>query len=148
MGMYTGVRCKVIVNEEYREELGRLIENNLGWEDSNIVAFKDFSICNGANKFLYEDACYMTYCWHDEDGNPTDGFNRDFDINTGLWVFQCDLKNYNNEVGKFFDFVLSEMIDNIIHLEVLREEDEYSKSYIFNYGKITVNNLKFRYYPM
>ena len=33
MGMYTGVRCKVIIKEEYRGEIDKLINDKEDWDE-------------------------------------------------------------------------------------------------------------------
>jgi hypothetical protein len=114
MGSYTGIRCKVIIKSEYRNELGILhSELNYEWSESNIDFIREFGNKFNRSVFIPCGAlCYMPDEWEyvpvDENGKPdwekakaTDGFDKKFDYKTGIWTFQCSLKNYNNEIEFF-----------------------------------------------
>ena len=143
MGMYTGVRCKVIIKEEYREEIDRIISNNLDWEESNIDFIKQYGKYSRADFIPRGSLCYMPDEWEDKNGNDTQGFDKQFNIKSGYLSFQCSLKNYDSTIEVFFDKVLSKITETIIHLEKFYEEWEYSSSYKLEEGKIVIDNVEF-----
>lgn len=152
MGMYTGVRCKVIVKEEYREELDYLISNRLNWNNSDLALFRIYSMYSRANFIPYGSLAYMPDEWERSTGRKdefgyileaTDGFELNFNKDTGYWSFQCSLKNYDDTIHCFFKYILSNIAQEIIHLETYYEEDEYSNSYKLEDGKIILDNSKF-----
>lgn len=140
MGMYTGLRVKVYVKQEYRKMIEE-INNGEDWSEFTeefpfLTSYSEQSraefIPNGA-------LCYMPSRW--ESGEfpnyiPTDGFDRNIDLDTGYWTFQCSLKNYNNEIGQFFEEVLSNIIGSAEHIEFRYEEMNNSIMYAFKDGKI------------
>ncbi|WP_340032549.1 hypothetical protein NSQ20_11840 [Paenibacillus sp. FSL K6-1122] len=149
MGMYTGLRCKVIVKPEFRQEFEFLNnEVQYEWTESNIDFLKEYGEYSRATFIPRGGLSYMPDCWEDvpknENGDrdwrnasPTDGFNREFNKETGLWTFQCSLKNYESTIEYFLDNVLSIVVETIIHLEYYYEE--WDKSIMFELidGQIT-----------
>jgi len=147
MGMYTGLRCKMIVKEEYREELQRLHSEGYEWESSDIDFMRGFGRLGRASFIPCGSLSYMPDEWEDvpldKNGNKdywkataTDGFERQFNAETGYWSFQCSLKNYENEIEAFFEEVLPEIAESIEHLEYYYEEWTDSILYELRDGKI------------
>jgi len=131
MGTYTGLRCKVIVKENYRQLIDYI--TNVGdWSDIIGIPFvEEFAKLNRSVFIPHGVLEYMPDSWEES----TD-FSNDFNNESGLWVFQCSLKNYDNEIEQFFKLVLENIVDRIIHLETFHEEDMYSKRWDFIEGKI------------
>ncbi|MBD8839428.1 hypothetical protein IFU39_16570 [Paenibacillus sp. CFBP 13594] len=80
---------------------------------------------------------------------PTDGFHRDFNKETGLWTFQCSLKNYESTIEYFLENVLSKVVETIIHLEYYYEEWDQSIMFEFIEGQIsksTKEGIKYNAY--
>jgi len=148
MGMYTGLRCKVIIKPKYRCELNLLHDElEYEWTESNIDFLREFGEYSRADFIPKGVLCYMPDDWEDvplnKDGardwmnaTATDGFERRFDLKTGLWSFQCSLKNYKGTIEYFFDKVMSKIIEKVIHLEYYYEEWDRSVFYDFVDGKI------------
>lgn len=145
MGMYTGLRCKCIIKEEFRPLIAKMMKENLDWKDiaEEYSFIEEFSKGFRANSIPYGSLCYMPDEWEDRNGKATDGFNRQFDEKTGYWAFQCSLKNYKRDIEKFFDLILNNIAEKIIHLEEYYEEWIYSKKYDFVNGKIECVNHQF-----
>jgi hypothetical protein len=152
MGLYTGLRCKVIIKKEYSEEFDRLMNNykktgeRLCWNDSNISFLKKFDEDFRADFIPYGALSSAPGEWKiyiDRKEIATDGFGHKFDLKTGYWAFQCSLKNYKDTIENFFKNVLAVVAEKIIHLETYYEEDRYSKSYKLEDEKIILDNSKF-----
>lgn len=149
MGMYTGIRCKVIIKPEYRDEFEFLNSPDIQyeWEESNLDFLKEYGKYSRATFIPRGSLSYMPDSWEivpkKENGDydwfraeATDGFDRSFDKETGLWSFQCSLKNYDNTIEHFFENILPEITEEIIHLEYYYEEWARSKFYELLDGKI------------
>jgi hypothetical protein len=136
MGMYTGLRCKVIIKPEFRKDFQMLSENLYKWNSSNVDFIKEFSEVERNNFIPLGSVNSMPGSWekapYDKYGSgvPEDGFDRNFDANTGLWTFQCSLKNYEDTIEKFIEKVLKNVVQEIIHLEQLHQDSEYSLHYV------------------
>ncbi|MHB0943297.1 hypothetical protein ACYCSU_16740 [Paenibacillus sp. ALE1] len=131
MGMYTGMRCKVVIKPEYREELEFLHnESQYEWSESNYSFMQEFGKLYRATFIPCGVLSYMPDSWEDSNECATDGFERTFDKKTGYWTFQCSLKNYDNEIEIFFENVLSKIAEQVIHLEYFYEE--WEKSVLFD----------------
>lgn len=140
MGMYTGLRVKVTVKAEYRQMI-KAINEGADWNDFE----EQFPFLTAYTKqpraeFIPRGALsYMPSSWQaGEYPNQvaTDGFERNIDIETGYWTFQCSLKNYENEIQQFFKEVLPEIISEAEHIEYLYEEWETSVMYGFSNGEV------------
>jgi hypothetical protein len=145
MGMYTGLRCKCIVKEEFRPLIAKMMKENLDWKDiaEGYGFIDEFSKGFRADFIPYGSLCYMPDEWEDENRKAKDGFNRQFNEETGYWAFQCSLKNYESDIEKFFDLILNNIAERIIHLEKYYEEWIYSEKYDFVNGKIECVNPNF-----
>lgn len=140
MGMYTGLRVKVIVKDEYREMINA-INNGANWSDfSEQYSFLANYAKQGRAEFIPCGVlCYMPKEWEIgkyPNTTATDGFETSIDMQSGLWTFQCSLKNYNDEIEQFFAEVLPNIINKSIHIEYRYEEMDESEMYEFENGKI------------
>jgi len=152
MGMYTGLRCKVIIKPEFREEFEYLNnEVQYEWTESNIDFLREYGEYSRATFIPRGGLSYMPDCWEDvpkkENGDrdwlnatPTDGFYRDFNKESGLWTFQCSLKNYESTIEYFLENVLSKVVETIIHLEYYYEEWDQSIMFEIIDGQISKSN--------
>lgn len=142
MGMYTGLRCKVIIKPEYREEMAYMDSINYEWEQSNLDFMREYSKDYRATFIPCGVLSYMPSSWEEEPfdrfgiGFPTDGFSTDFDPETGLWSFQCSLKNYEDTIENFMENVLTRIVERVIHLEYYYEEWDRSIMYDIVDGKV------------
>lgn len=147
MGMYTGLRFKGIVKEEFRNEFENIALSG-DWEESENKVFKEFGNVSRASFIPCGALAYMPDEWETApyneygDGVPTDGFDRTYDKETGRWTFQCSLKNYNNTIEEFFNIV-PYFIEEIEHAEVFYEEWRYSIKIELIDGKIVEADDKF-----
>lgn len=143
MGMYTGLRCKVIIKEEYREMIEEIMERDLEWSDfvDEFDFLSEYAQMSRASFIPFGSLAYMPDEW---ELNPndyacdkaTEGFDREFNKETGYWAFQCSLKNYESEIETFLDTVLSVIAEKVIHLEKHYEEWASSEGYDLVNGKI------------
>lgn len=157
MGMYTGIRFKGVVKERFRKGFDVIaIDGN--WGDFDDEYFEEFSKI-GRSCFIPKGSLsYMPDEWEqnvlDENGNvilepwdypkkkDVDEFERSYDEQTGKWIFQCSLKNYESEIEQFFELV-PYFIESIEYLEYFYEEWEYSKKYELIDGKVIRTSDKF-----
>lgn len=144
MGMYTGLRCKVIIKPEFRPLIKKMMDERLDWEDiaGDYSFIKEFSTGFRADFIPYGGLSYMPDEWETnpndwKNSEATDGFERQFDGNTGYWAFQCSLKNYENDIERFFELILENIAEKVIHLEYYYEEWTRSVFYELVDGKIT-----------
>lgn len=61
MGMYTGLRCKLIVKPEFRGEIRRLLEE-VEWEDLNYPIFKTFGTEFSRSSFIPLYGTWIAIC--------------------------------------------------------------------------------------
>ena len=99
------------------------------WDKSTDPVFKKFGEIFRASFIPCGMLSYMP--WRDNDPE----FKRAWDASTGRWVFQCSLKNYENEIEQWFE-ILPYFIEKIDHLEYLYEEDDASTMYGLVDGKV------------
>lgn len=126
MGMYTGLRMKVTVKDEYRQMI-KEINEGADWSDfeEQFPFLTSYAKQDRAEFIPRGGLCYMPSRW--ETGEypnqvATDGFERNIDIETGYWTFQCSLKNYEGEIEQFFKEVLPKIISEAEHIEYRYEE--------------------------
>lgn len=161
MGMYTGIRFKGYVKEEFRK-IFKQIAMNGEWENSNVKVFANFGKSVRTDCIPCGSLSYMPDEWekdyinekgekevHFVSGNrtyykqvPSDDFDRKYNEETGYWTFQCSLKNYDYEIEQWID-ILPYFIEKIEHLEVYYEEDEYSQKYDLVDDIVKIVNDKF-----
>lgn len=144
MGMYTGVRCKVIIKPEYRDEIERLSKDHYNWADSKIDFMKEYGQDYRATFIPLGALAYMPNSW-EIDGRATDDFERSFNKEIGLWTFQCSLKNYEHTIEHFFEDVLAKIAQEIIHLEYYYEEWISSWMYDLKGNKIVRSGIGIKY---
>lgn len=144
MGMYTGVRAKIIIKPEFREEFSFLDkEAEYEWSESNLDFLKEYGQVSRATFIPRGGLSYMPDEWELVElrdlGNvsvASDGFDRYFNKKNGIWTFQCSLKNYEDTIETFFENVLPKITESIIHLEKYYEEWDSSILYELKDGKI------------
>lgn len=147
MGMYTGLRFKGIVKEEFRNEFADIALNG-NWEESNNEVFKQFGSVSRASFIPCGALAYMPVEWETErfgkhhNDIPTDGFDRTYDKESGRWTFQCSLKNYEDTIEEFLKIV-PYFIEEVEHAEVYYETWRYSERYELVDGKMEMTNDKF-----
>ena len=160
MGMYTGIRFKGIVKEKFRKDFDKIALNG-DWEESEDTKFKQFGLFGRSGFIPRGVLCYMPESWEADYINdkgekeidfgkyykqmPTDGFERTYNEETGYWTFQCSLKNYEDEIGSFFELI-PYFIESIEHLEYFYEEMTWSKEYkLIDNGVVLVNDKFIKY---
>lgn len=149
MGMYTGLRVKVKVKEEYRQMVKEINEGEEWNQFAEQFSFLSSYATQRRAEFIPRGTLsYMPDSW--EIGNfprqvATDGFDRNLEEETGYWSFQCSLKNYNEEIEQFLKEVLPVIISEAKHIEVLYEEWEKSILYEFVDGEIKVSGKTINY---
>jgi len=141
MGAYTGLRCKIIIKEKYRNEINRLFLNDLNWCNSEVNLFKEFGNYTNADCIPY-GTTRIPIVWE----NDAEGFDLSFNRKSGYLSFQCALKNHDDTIEYFIENILSEIVEIIIHLEVFYEEWSYSKSYKLIDDKCIIDDDYFRKY--
>ena len=171
MGMYTGLRFKGVVKEEFRKGFACCALYG-DWDLSENPKLRQFGEDVGRSGFIpCGSLAYMPDEWEkdyvDENGNkhpeyeqdigrpieevyflrqtPTDGFDRTWNEETGYWTFQCSLKNYESEIEAFFE-LLPYFIESVEHCEYFYEEDEWSYRYELIDGKMVMTSDRFIQY--
>lgn len=145
MGMYTGVRAKLVLKDEWVPIIHQVNEGE-DWDKIELVSSGELSkqyalkrqleLCKQwgqirRSSFIPCGAlCYMD--WKDDDPE----WERRIDGN--VWIFQCSLKNYDQEIETFFEMYLPHMIQFVIHLEYRYEEWEQSQYWELVDGKLQI----------
>lgn len=141
MGMYTGLRFKGVVAPEFRVMFRSIAMSGM-WDKSLDPNFRNFGNLSRASFIPCGMLSYMPDSWESSTGVATDGFERDYNVETGYWAFQCSLKNYEEEIEDFLE-LLPYFILSVEHVEVFYESWEYSKKYDLIKGRIELVNPKF-----
>lgn len=136
MGMYTGIRFKGIVKPEYRIGF-ECIAMEGDWENSSVPEFREFGEMGRSSFIPCGCLAYMPDEWDDDEE-----FERSYDKESGRWVFQCSLKNYELEIETFF-CILPMFMESIEHLEYYYEEMICSQKYELIDGKVVMTNDQF-----
>jgi hypothetical protein len=136
----TGIRCRVQIKDEWIPIWKQLLENNITWNRLNCNSLKVKHYVSEwskeARSNLIPFGLVTCYRWIEDSAN----WQRKVDGNT--IQFQCSLKDYDNEINKFIEIILSNMVCSIDHLEVMREGDEQSIIYELIYGEIKQKGIK------
>ena len=136
MGMYTGLRCKIKIKEEYVDALKELEFLNYEWSQHSMLEFKKFGEFDRATFIPCGALAYMPYCWEKlKIGKDIYDFRRNFNEESRIWTFQCSLKNYSDEIGYFIKNIVPLITEEIIHLEEFYEEWETSVVYKMDEAK-------------
>ena len=155
MGMYTGIRFKGIIKEEFRDIGFEEIAMEGLWRDSDIQKLRDFGHNYWRSSFIpcgclsympdsweYHNDDYEKYSWEWFDSaRDADGFERSYDKNTGKWSFQCSLKNYEGEIEAFMK-IIPIFVESIEHFEIYYEEWDESNVYDLIEGELQLNKSK------
>lgn len=155
MGMYTGLRFKAIIKKEYREDIKIVMESRY-WEDCKHKELIEFNeVIGGCDSIPFGELCYMPDQWKVETGKvdkygyeeyaDTDGFEAYFNEHTGLWCFQCSLKNYESEIEYFLENVATLIVEKSIHIEKIYEQWESSIMYEIKDGKLIESRYRILY---
>lgn len=150
MGIYTGLRFKGIVKEQFRKDFEKIALFG-EWEESNDEIFRKFGEDSRASFIPCGVLDAMPYEWEQApynehgDGTATDGFDKTYDKNTGRWTFQCSLKNYEDTIGNFLKMV-PYFIETVEHAEVFYEKWAYSIKYELVNEVMVVTDNKFIQY--
>lgn len=144
--MYTGLRFKGTVKEEFRDKFEDIAMHG-SWEESDDYMFHAFSDNSRASFIPLGMLCYMPEEWEIESIDrkytiDTDGFNRTYDKESGRWTFQCSLKNYEHTIEDFLDMV-PYFVEDVEHAEVFYEEWDCSEKWELIDGKMVMTNDKF-----
>lgn len=139
--MNTGLRIKVTVKTDFRQMI-----NEINKEEAYFCDYVDqFPFLSNYAKLKRSElipsgiSAYMPTGWEEGEypnEQPTDGFERKFDTETGFWTFQCSLKNYDRVIEHFFKDVLANIIVSAEHIESKHEEDHESIMYKYLNGEI------------
>lgn len=146
MGMYTGLRFKAVVKPEFTQMIERMMEERLDWDDLFVLYpqhlfLKEFSKFSRSSFIPYGSLAYMPDSWETDEKdwklrNPTDGFDKKYDKLLRVWSFQCSLKNYESEIQAFFELIVPNIIETLLHVEYYYEEWSRSKFYELIDGKV------------
>ncbi|MEH2980280.1 MULTISPECIES: hypothetical protein [Bacillati] len=145
--MHTGLRIKVTVKEDFLQMINKI--NN---EESYFTDYIDqFSFLTNFAKLKRSAlipsgvSAYMPTGWEIGEypnEQATDGFERQFNMDTGFWSFQCCLKNYDNIIEHFLTDVLANIIESSEHIETKHEEDDESELFEYVNGEIVRAAIK------
>lgn len=146
MGMYTNLRLKVYVKEQYRNMINQ-INDGADWSEfvTQFPFLTRYAKLGRAEFIPRGGSSYMPYQWNDG-SKATEGFDTHIDLGTGYWTFQCSLKDYENEIECFFKDVLPVLITSSEHIESYYEEWDESKFYELEDGAIKLKSESFKTY--
>lgn len=139
MGMYTGLRFKGIVKEEFRKDFTAIAMNG-EWGDSKDKRLAGFGDVSRASFIPCGALAYMPDSWDDKDK-----IEKSYDVKTGYWTFQCSLKNYEDTIELFFALA-PYFMESIEYCEVYYEEWTFSVKYELINGIMRITNDKFAKY--
>lgn len=122
MEMYTGLRVKVIIKEEYGKYLEELVDNKYDYKMSSLDLFRNYSKLSRSFLIPNSSAKIDFDKWKDV-CNPS------YDRERREWEFVCALKNDEQIIQYFFKNILSVIVEEIIYLETWYEEDLESEKY-------------------
>lgn len=122
MGMYTGLRMKCIVKENFRKNFKDIALYG-EWNKSDDTVFNNFGKVSRACFIPCGVLAYMPDDWE-----STDEILTEYDEKSGIWTFQCSLKNYDSTIQLFFDIV-PYFVEHVEMCEYFYEESNYSSSY-------------------
>ena len=118
MGMYTGLKGKITIKEDKRDDFLSMLSSYYNNEHkcwSRILGEHKW-LGYGRNEFIpFGALSYMPCEWDNQE--------RKYNLSTGEFEFACSLKNYEGEIEFFLSNVLPEIADSW-ELEELYEEDE------------------------
>lgn len=134
MGMYTGIRAKVVLKDEWVPIIQALHEKG-DWNKLDLITTGNITeiyqldqrlkLCDewakvGRSIFIpFGSLAYMPSSW---DKDPQFEPRRIDDVGgKKIWTFQCSLKNYEDEIETFFEKYLPHMITEVIHLQTKYE---------------------------
>lgn len=137
MGMYTGLRFKGIIKEDYKEDFKKIFtphdyedQEVFGWIDSKHPDLFLFGTKSRASSVRNtRNLAYMP--WEDDGDTSYDGFNE----NTGELNFQCSIKNYESELEAFIK-IIPNFTKELLHCEFLYEEWQSGRFYKLVEGEI------------
>lgn len=139
MGMYTGLRFKGVVKEEFRDNF-EMIALDGEWKNHSDKHISRFGLYDRASFIPCGLLAYMPEEW-----DENDEFEQYYNNETGYWVFQCSLKNYNATIERFLE-ILPYFIDSVEYCEYYYEEWAYSHKYELIRGDMKLTNREFIYY--
>ena len=151
MGMYTGLRFKAAIKEEYREAIKLFLEEGLEWEDMknyypDLIPLTLMAGYSRADFIPYGTMQLLE--WEEKNEHAKIGYSTPYewlmkyDEKTGIWVFQCSLKNYDSTIKHFLENVASQIIEQAIHIETLYEEDRYGTFFKLENGELILDEDK------
>ena len=126
MGMYTGLRCRVVVKEKYRGLIEYLMSEEIHIHREALVKRSPWalvaerakseglkisqSLFEGATSLIPfgDDSIFWACRWDSCD------WQREFVKDSGHWQFQCALKNYASEIETFINLLLSEFAESFV----------------------------------
>lgn len=98
MGDYTGIRLDGVVKKKFRKSFNDIAMRG-AWELSTDTIFKEFG---KLYRSIFIPCGALYYMPWDPDDTL---FARRYSDETGEWVFQCSLKNYEGEIQAFFNII-------------------------------------------
>lgn len=156
MGNYTGLRFKGVVHAEFRNDIAKLMEIQANgehayeWKDFANPIVKEYGNFYRSMFIPFGMMSYMPdewggdcifdkngHCVVDADGHlvmSEPSIGTAFDVTTGVWSFQCSLKNYEGELDYFIEKVVPVLCETVEFCERYYEYDEYSVLYSLENG--------------
>lgn len=144
MGDYTGLRCKIKVKKEFIEEIENVVEYRC-WDVVDSPELMQYCMV-GRSSQIPVGIGPMPDEWLEFLNVSNEWVFEKFEKSTGLWMFQCSLKNSCNTIESFFELVLPTIAMEVLHLETHFEYDEYSKLYKLINNKIVVSSEAYKKY--
>ncbi|ARR10656.1 hypothetical protein [Paenibacillus bovis] len=133
MGDYTGIRCKVVLKPAFIPWITTLVDGDGKWSDLGFAATDHLAQLSRGTELGKNEigSAYMPEEWTTPDAQAA-CCNR---VEQGIWTFQMDLKEEEDEVDWFIQQVIPLIAEKTLWLEVFRAYEPYTHSTLYTYAQ-------------
>lgn len=133
MAVYTGIRLKVKIKDEYRKDIERANESR-DWSVCKKDLLNNLSNLERAEYILSCDCTFANERWINGE-LETDGFVNSFDSSTGIWTKQVVVSGGFSVLKYFVDVIIPKICEEGYHIEILPEAEPLSYLFELKDGK-------------
>ncbi|ASR78970.1 hypothetical protein AARONPHADGERS_193 [Bacillus phage AaronPhadgers] len=131
MGNYTGLRAKIVVEEEYLPLVEHVIDSDGEWGEA-VQAFpfvESLSNKDRGDQVPFMSPAYMPDEWGEYNVNTLNKETRE-------WEFVFALKNYDGEIQCFMNTILAKIAEKVVYMYEHYEEWDIEKQYTIKDGEL------------
>ncbi|OTZ47851.1 hypothetical protein [Bacillus thuringiensis] len=131
MGMYTGLRAKVKIKEEFAYLADKIANQDCSWDElvEEYPFIAEFADKERADFVPSMAPAYMPDEWGEYNVN-------EFDLNTRVWNMVFAIKNYEKEIDAFMYDILTVIAEKVYHMYYHYEEWDIEKQYTIEDGEV------------